>query len=144
MRIAFGATNLDATHEERPVIDSLTAPRFAGALKFGQRVPESNLVSELNTGAPQQTQRYIPASFSLLGMARSVPLPRHVELLGRKLAAPLLLRDCDLGLIRLSASFSFVHRWNTSGLVRIYWVGNIVIGDVQPKRALRRSRKVEP
>ena len=30
--------------------------------KLGQPVPESNLVSELNKGAPQQTQWYIPVA----------------------------------------------------------------------------------
>ena len=37
----------------------------AAAVKLGQPVPESNLVSELNNGAPQQTQRYMPSRLSL-------------------------------------------------------------------------------
>jgi hypothetical protein len=32
-----------------------------GALKLGQPVPESNLVDELNSAFPQQTQRNKPA-----------------------------------------------------------------------------------
>src|SRR5262245_64162988 len=81
----------------------------------------------------------------VIGVAESplgAVLPRHVELLGRKLAAPLLFRPCDLGLIGLSGKFSLAHRWNTFGSVRIYSVANvanIVIGDARPKRALRRS-----
>src|SRR5262245_979717 len=58
---------------------SLTASLAAGAQKLGQPVPESNLVSEENSGAPQQTQLNMPARFSLLSgfeKARSVPCCR--------------------------------------------------------------------
>src|SRR5207249_7369741 len=34
-----------------------------GAVKLGQPVPESNFVSELNRGVPQQTQRYVPGAW---------------------------------------------------------------------------------
>ena len=35
---------------------SLTAPFATGSQKLGQPVPDSNLVSELNSGLPQTTQ----------------------------------------------------------------------------------------
>src|SRR6201981_2762597 len=47
-----------------------------GAQKLGQPVPESNLVSDVNKGAPQPTQWYVPGSlvFQYLPVkARSVP-----------------------------------------------------------------------
>src|SRR3989344_5185776 len=42
-----------------------TFSRFAGSVKLGQPVPESNLVSEVNSSAPQAAQRYIPSAFVL-------------------------------------------------------------------------------
>ena len=36
------------------------APGLAPSQKLGQPVPDSNLVSELNSSLPQHTQRYIP------------------------------------------------------------------------------------
>src|ERR1700756_5633077 len=47
-----------------------------GAQKLGQPVPESNLVSDVNKGAPQPKQWYVPGSlvFQYLPVkARSVP-----------------------------------------------------------------------
>ena len=47
--------------------------------KLGQPVPESNLVSELNRGDPQQTQWYIPVALLFQKApvnARSVPPQR--------------------------------------------------------------------
>jgi hypothetical protein len=48
-----------------PYVVSLSVATFSGTAgreKLGQPVPESNLVSELNKGAPQQTQLYMPGS----------------------------------------------------------------------------------
>src|SRR5579859_2234281 len=42
---------------------STTPPPSAGWVKLGQPVPELNFVCESNSGAPQTTQWYIPASF---------------------------------------------------------------------------------
>ena len=42
----------------------LMAPSLAPSQKLGQPVPELNLVSELKSSLPQQTQRYMP--FALL------------------------------------------------------------------------------
>ena len=55
------------------------ASEFTPSQKLGQPVPESNLVSELNSGAPQQTQWYIPVAllFQYAPVnARSVPPQR--------------------------------------------------------------------
>ena len=38
------------------------ASELTPSQKLGQPVPEANLVSELNNGAPQQTQWYIPVA----------------------------------------------------------------------------------
>src|SRR4051794_17801575 len=40
-----------------------TAAATAGSVKLGQPVPDSNLVSEENSAAPQPAQWYIPSSF---------------------------------------------------------------------------------
>src|SRR5262245_49419872 len=58
---------------------SLTAVRSIVAQKLGQPVPESNLVSEENSGVPQHTQAYMPLVFSFQYgpvKARSVPCCR--------------------------------------------------------------------
>jgi hypothetical protein len=47
-------------------------------------------------------------------------LARNMELLRRKLLAPLCLRDRALGLTALVDFFSLAHRWNTFGMVGIY------------------------
>src|SRR5262245_10954635 len=55
---------------------SLTAPAAAGAQQLGQPVPESNLASDANSGAPQHTHLNIPSRFSRLSAcekAGSVP-----------------------------------------------------------------------
>src|SRR3954452_8990686 len=52
-----------------------TAAATAGSVKLGQPVPESNLVSEENSSAPQPAQRYMPSclTFQYLPVnARSV------------------------------------------------------------------------
>ena len=38
------------------------ASALAPSQKLGQPVPESNLVAELKSGAPQQTQWYMPVA----------------------------------------------------------------------------------
>src|SRR4051794_20607255 len=43
---------------------SSTASATAGSVKLGQPEPESNLVSELNSSAPQPAQVYMPLAFS--------------------------------------------------------------------------------
>ena len=43
---------------------SLTESLETGAQELGQPVPESNLVSDENSGALQQTQAYRPGAFS--------------------------------------------------------------------------------
>jgi len=46
-----------------PWLSSVSVARFSletGARKLGQPLPDSNLASELNSGAPQQMQRYVP------------------------------------------------------------------------------------
>jgi hypothetical protein len=56
-----------------------TAPPLAGSKKLGQPEPESNLVSELKSSAPQPAQRYVPASLTTLYSpvhGRSVPWRR--------------------------------------------------------------------
>ena len=63
-----------------------------GAEKLGQPVPESYLVAEENSGAPQHTQAvlagvlFIPVRAG--ERALGPMLPRDVELLGRELRAP--------------------------------------------------------
>ena len=55
---------------------SLTAPLSTGAQKLGQPVPESNLVLDENSEAPQQTHLKRPGRFSRLSgleKGRSVP-----------------------------------------------------------------------
>ena len=42
---------------------SRTLAATAGSVKLGQPVPESNLVSELNSSLPHAPQRYMPVSF---------------------------------------------------------------------------------
>ncbi len=59
-----------------------TASLSAGSKKLGHPVPESNLVSELNSSCPQPLQRYMPSS--LLSQyvpvnARSVPFLRSTS-----------------------------------------------------------------
>jgi hypothetical protein len=73
MGIACGATDL-ISHERSSF--SLTAPASAGAQKLGHPVPESNLVLDEKSDAPQHTQLNIPGRFSLLSgleKGRSVP-----------------------------------------------------------------------
>src|SRR6266851_1851419 len=58
---------------------SLTAPSSTVAQKLGHPVPESNLVSEEKSGAPQHTHLNMPLRFSVLSgleKARSVPCCR--------------------------------------------------------------------
>jgi hypothetical protein len=58
---------------------SLTAPLSTGAQKLGQPVPESNLVPEEKSGAPQHRHLKSPGRFSLLSgleKGRSVPCYR--------------------------------------------------------------------
>src|SRR3954453_15593361 len=53
-----------------------TAAATAGSVKLGQPVPESNLVSDENSSAPQPAQRYLPSGvpFQYLPVnSRSVP-----------------------------------------------------------------------
>src|SRR6266487_6626852 len=53
---------------------------FTGSSKLGHPVPESNLASDENNGAPQATHSYIPFSWLLKSApvkARSVPLRRQ-------------------------------------------------------------------
>src|SRR5262245_57210271 len=55
---------------------SLTASVAAGAQKLGQPVPESNFLSDANSGAPQHTHLNVPSRFSRLSgceKAGSVP-----------------------------------------------------------------------
>ena len=40
----------------------MIASAVAPSQKLGQPVPDSNFVAELNSGAPQQTQWYIPVA----------------------------------------------------------------------------------
>src|SRR5262245_27070413 len=58
---------------------SRTFPPLMGAQNDGHPVPDSNFVSESNSGVPQQTQRYLPFArlfqYSPLN-ARSVPFLR--------------------------------------------------------------------
>src|SRR5262245_63869507 len=55
---------------------SLTAPISTGAQKLGHPVPESNLVVEENSGAPQHTQLNMPARFSRLrGLVNAGSVP---------------------------------------------------------------------
>ena len=72
---------------------SSTCSRLAGSVKLGQPVPESNLVSEENSSAPQQTQRYMPLALLVhVGPgegALGARLAGHLVLLGRQLLAPL-------------------------------------------------------
>ena len=56
MCVAIGAADLRSGHEWDRSVCALTAPSATGAQKLGQPVPDSNLVSEENSGAPQQTQ----------------------------------------------------------------------------------------
>src|SRR5262245_11463532 len=54
----------------------LTASASVGAQKLGQPVPESNFVSDANSGAPQHTHLNMPSRFSRLSAcenAGSVP-----------------------------------------------------------------------
>src|SRR5262245_21347349 len=74
---------------------SLTAFASAGAQKLGQPVPESNFVSDANSGAPQHTHLNMPSRFSRLSAcenAGSVPCWRVTRyLLGREQLSPLLV-----------------------------------------------------
>src|SRR5262245_64942171 len=55
---------------------SLTAPISTGAQKLGHPVPESNLVVEENSGAPQHTQLNMPARFARLrGLVNAGSVP---------------------------------------------------------------------
>jgi hypothetical protein len=60
VRAAAGAANLDTHHTVRSIRDllhSTSDDRLDGWKKLGQPVPESNLVSERNSGSPQAMQR---------------------------------------------------------------------------------------
>lgn len=61
---------------------SFTAPEFATRSKLGQPVPESNLLSEENSGEPQPAQWYIPVSWLLTNSplnGASVPFLRKTS-----------------------------------------------------------------
>ena len=62
MGVAAGAIDLGAHHAVAHI--RLGGDRIsAGPIpKLGQPVPESNLVAELKSGAPQQTQWYMPVA----------------------------------------------------------------------------------
>jgi hypothetical protein len=69
-------------------------------------------------------------------------LAGNMELLGRKLAAPLLLGDRDLAFITLGGFVSFAHRWNTLRIMGIY-SRNIGIENRPPKSLGRLSRRLD-
>jgi len=57
MGIACGAADLDALHAGGSPSRYSTASSLIGCQKLGQPVPDSYLVSESNSGAPQHMQR---------------------------------------------------------------------------------------
>ena len=74
---------------------SLTASLPTGAQKLGQPVPESNLVSEENSGAPQHMQLNMPGALFVVERigegALGAVLPGDMILFGSELLAPLLV-----------------------------------------------------
>jgi hypothetical protein len=67
---------------------SLTASDATGAQKLGHPVPDSNLVADQNSGAPQQTHEYfVPVRAGKCPLGSM--LARDVELFRRQRLAPL-------------------------------------------------------
>jgi hypothetical protein len=56
VRVAVAALDLGSDHAKARVADARDALSSSGLKKLGQPVPESNLVSEVKRGCPQQTQ----------------------------------------------------------------------------------------